>query len=56
MRTITPNMKIEIPSAEVLAQAMLDRIAERERVRQVAAELTPRVERALGLERPVAGR
>ena len=57
MRTITEDMNdtvnpaIALPSAEMLAAAMLERIAEQRRVRQVAAELAPRVELALGLRR-----
>jgi hypothetical protein len=44
-------LPIVIPSDEELAEAMLHRLAERQRIRQVAAELAPRVERALGLRR-----
>ena len=57
MRTMNQDMDqvtlmpIVIPSDEELAEAMLQRLADRQRVRQVVAELAPRVERALGIRR-----
>jgi hypothetical protein len=42
---------IVIPSDEELSIAMLERMLERQRVRAVAAELAPRIERALGIRR-----
>jgi hypothetical protein len=57
MRTMNQDMDhvtlppIVIPSDEELAIAMLERMLERQRVRAVAAELAPRIERALGIRR-----
>ena len=45
------QLPIIIPSDEELAEAMLRRLEERQRVRRVVAELAPRIERALGVTR-----
>ncbi len=42
---------IEIPSDEELAIAMLQRMLDRQRVREVVAEMAPRIESALGVRR-----
>ena len=42
---------IVIPSDEELALAMLQRMLDRQRVREMAAEMAPRIERALGVRR-----
>ena len=44
-------LPIVIPSDEELARAMLQRMLDRQRVREVAAEMAPRIERALGVRR-----
>ena len=43
------RLPIIIPSDEELAHAMLQRMADRQRIRKVVAELWPRIERALGV-------
>jgi hypothetical protein len=57
MRTMNRDMEhvtqlpIIIPSDRALAEAVLRRLQERQRIRQMAAQLAPRVERALGVRR-----
>jgi len=57
MRTMNRDMDhasrlpICMPTDQALAEAMLARLIERQRARRVAAELAPKIQRALGVRR-----